>query len=62
MADPPLIPRPPSRPDDQECCHRGCCPCIFDYYWDAMERWEAVIRDRGLDPAEVLTQFEGKSR
>jgi hypothetical protein len=19
------------RPDEQECCGRRCCPCIFDY-------------------------------
>lgn len=48
------LPRPPEKPQDYECCGRGCCPCIFDYYTDAQARWEAVIRGKGLDPAEVL--------
>ncbi|MFW2830458.1 oxidoreductase-like domain-containing protein [Sphingomonas sp. ID0503] len=43
-------PKPPVKPEDWECCHRGCCPCIFDYYWDALERWQAAMRERGLDP------------
>ena len=47
------LPKPPDKPSDAECCHRGCCPCIFDYYWDAFERWESTIRARGFDPAEV---------
>jgi hypothetical protein len=50
----PALPRPPDKPHDDECCHRGCCPCIFDYYWHAIERWEAAIRRRGLEPDAVL--------
>jgi len=46
------------KPDPQECCNRGCCPCILDYYWDAMERWEATVQRMGLDPATVLAAFE----
>ena len=46
------------KPDPQECCNRGCCPCILDYYWDAMERWEATVQRMGLDPAAVLEAFE----
>jgi len=37
-----------------ECCNRGCCPCIFDYYYDALDRWKATIESRGLDPEAVL--------
>jgi hypothetical protein len=50
------IPRPPDKPQDYECCGRGCCPCIFDYYYDALERWEARVRALGHDPAEVLAR------
>ena len=32
------IPRPPTPPDPQECCQRGCDPCILDYYDRALER------------------------
>lgn len=48
------LPRPPTRPDDWECCGRGCCPCIFDYYEDALARWEAAVRKLGVDPEEAL--------
>ena len=48
------LPRPPVPPDPQECCQRGCDPCILDYYETALMRWEARIRALGHDPAEVL--------
>ena len=52
-------PKPPVEPDPQECCGRGCCPCIFDYYTDALERWSA-FQERALavvsDPTVVPTQ------
>jgi hypothetical protein len=55
MTEPaPDIPPPPRKPEDYECCHRGCCPCIFDYYWNAMTRWETRVREAGLDPDHVL--------
>jgi hypothetical protein len=44
------------KPHDEECCHRGCCPCIFDYYWDALERWRDRVSDMGLDPDELLAK------
>jgi hypothetical protein len=53
MPDPGLPP-PPEKPDPLECCNRGCSPCIFDYYWDALARWEDLIRSRGGDPAQYL--------
>ncbi|WP_293452177.1 oxidoreductase-like domain-containing protein [Phenylobacterium sp.] len=52
-------PRPPDKPEAWECCGRGCCPCIFDYYEDALERWEARVRALGGDPAEVLARRAG---
>jgi len=48
------VPDPPTRPEPYECCNRGCCPCIFDYYDDALERWKALVTARGLDPEAVL--------
>lgn len=53
-SDPPDLPRPPEKPDPMECCNRGCCPCIFDYYWDALARWEDIVRARGADPKAAL--------
>ncbi len=54
------LPRPPDKPQPYECCKRGCCPCIFDYYWDALERWEGMIRLKGLDPKAVLAAILAK--
>ena len=34
------IPAPPKRPDANECCGGGCVPCVYDYYYDRLERWE----------------------
>lgn len=50
----PVFPPPPNKPESHECCQRGCCPCIFDYYWDALARWEALVRGLGADPDDVL--------
>jgi hypothetical protein len=57
----PAIPRPPNKPESFECCNRGCCPCIFDYYWDALGRWETAVRELGRDPDEVLAAM-GRTR
>jgi hypothetical protein len=53
----PAIPGPPDEPDPIECCNRGCCPCIFDYYRDALERWKALVRGMGADPEAVLAEL-----
>jgi hypothetical protein len=53
-ANPVPIPSPPNKPEQYECCNRGCCPCIFDYYWDALARWEETVRSQGGDPDAVL--------
>lgn len=54
------VPDPPIRPEPYECCNRGCCPCIFDYYEDALARWKALVMARGLDPDAVLTERESR--
>jgi hypothetical protein len=54
MSLPSTFPRPPNKPDDESCCHRGCCPCIFDYYWDALAKWEEMVRELGGDPVAEL--------
>ena len=61
MTPPAVLPPPPNKPDDESCCHRGCCPCIFDYYWDALSRWESTVRELGGDPDAVLAAL-GRSR
>ena len=48
------LPAPPNKPEPFECCERGCSPCIFDYYWDALARWEGSVREMGADPDDLL--------
>ena len=55
------LPQPPNKPEDYSCCQRGCSPCIFDYYWDALARWDEKIRELGLDPDTVLASL-GRQR
>ena len=52
-------PRPPDKPLPEECCGRGCCPCIFDYYEDAMERWRKAVTEAGFDPEAMLGKSAG---
>jgi hypothetical protein len=47
-------PEPPQEPHPDECCGRGCCPCVFDYYQNALERWKAAVREKGGDPEAIL--------
>jgi hypothetical protein len=56
MDMPPALPPSPIRPDDENCCGRGCCPCIFDYYHDALDRWKETVRGLGGDPDDVLAR------
>jgi len=57
VTDEPAIPPPPREPDAEECCQRGCCPCVYDYYGNALERWKARVRALGHDPEIVLTKY-----
>ncbi len=37
-------PLPPREPALEECCQRGCEPCVFDLYYEAMERYPAALQ------------------
>jgi hypothetical protein len=36
-------PQPPHEPDADDCCQSGCDPCIYDLYWDAVDRYERAF-------------------
>ena len=44
-ADDPADPRPlmPLEPEAGACCQSGCDPCVYDHYWDAMNRYEQAL-------------------
>lgn len=61
MTTPAIIPSIPTRPHEDECCKRGCDPCIFDYYERAIERWSERVRKLGADPDAILAEAETSS-
>ena len=40
-------PVPPREPALEECCQRDCEPCVFDRYYEALERHREAL-DRWL--------------
>lgn len=36
-------PEPPHEPEVWECCQSGCDPCVYDRYWEALERYEQAL-------------------
>jgi len=36
-------PEPPREPEPAECCQSGCDPCVYDRYWDAVEKFEQAM-------------------
>lgn len=39
----PPKPEPPIAPDDDACCGSGCTPCIWDFYYEELERYRAEL-------------------
>jgi hypothetical protein len=38
-----LIPDPPEEPLPTDCCERGCDPCVFTVYYEAIDAWRRDI-------------------
>lgn len=38
-------PMPPREPALEECCKGGCEPCVFDRYYDALERYRDALQE-----------------
>ena len=37
---------PPRMPQPGECCERGCDPCVWDWYREALKSWKADHPDQ----------------
>ncbi|MEK6593207.1 MAG: oxidoreductase-like domain-containing protein [Pseudomonadota bacterium] len=37
-------PEPPREPEPWECCQSGCDPCVYDRYWEALDRHERALQ------------------
>lgn len=38
-----IKPEPPREPEAWECCQSGCDPCVYDRYWEALDRYERAL-------------------
>ena len=38
-----LKPEAPREPEPWECCGSGCEPCVYDHYWEALDRYERAL-------------------
>ena len=36
-------PVPPREPLPEECCGKGCSPCVFDSYAEALEKYRIAL-------------------
>lgn len=56
-------PQAPREPSPEECCGRGCDPCVYDRYYGALERYREALRlwqsrhpEEGGDPSSAGPQ------
>ena len=53
------IPPKPEKPTPNECCGSGCNPCIFDYYYTQLEKWQEKYQSASEQLAK--TEYAKKS-
>ena len=47
-----ILAAPPDMPDPRTCCGRGCNPCMFTYYFDALHSWrQAALHELSAAPS-----------
>ncbi|SVD88258.1 uncharacterized protein METZ01_LOCUS441112 [marine metagenome] len=44
MNNPKDLPVKPVKPDESECCNRGCENCVFVYYERALNIWHEKVK------------------
>ena len=52
-------PQPPECPDNDDCCHSGCDPCIFDLYDEEFSRYRAALAE--WEAREAARQAHAKA-
>ena len=48
------IKREPQEPDQDDCCGEGCNPCVFDTYYDKLEKY----KERKDDIESQILEYE----
>jgi hypothetical protein len=36
-------PQPPAEPGPHDCCHSGCAWCVYDLYYEDLERYRSAL-------------------
>ena len=43
----------PNRPEEHECCGGGCSPCVWDFYYEDLERWQEQQKNDQNESTEL---------
>jgi len=46
---------PPIKPLPGDCCGNGCSPCVWDIYYEELERFEAEKAKRQANQVKIST-------
>jgi hypothetical protein len=55
-------PTPPREPSAEECCGKGCMPCVFDVYADALERYKAQLEAWNIKSGRPKRRLKNNAR
>jgi hypothetical protein len=55
-------PTPPREPAPEECCGKGCTPCVFDVYAEALERYNAELEAWKVKPVRRKKRLKNNAR
>jgi len=48
----------PIKPDNDDCCGGGCCPCVWDTYFNQLDLWEEQEAKEKVLSNDSLTDKE----
>ena len=49
----------PVKPDNDDCCGGGCCPCVWDVYFNQLDLWEEQeAKAKALAEASVRSKHD----
>jgi hypothetical protein len=55
-------PTPPREPAPEECCGKGCTPCVFDVYAEALERYKAELEAWNIKASKPKRRLKNNAR
>ena len=55
-------PIPPREPAPEECCGKGCTPCVLDVYAEALERYKAELEAWNIKAGKPKRRLKNNAR